>query len=283
MYSEMPKYPIRLYITPSGLTGLDGGIDPVSAECPQPVHSDERDRIRDSLKVFTRNWMGQKPHGHHWHEGHPDVKAAINDIIIRMIGITQRPKKLRCSAEMRKRANQWNGALHTLLLKVKTGGKGYGGRTVVGSDFSWTFYRGPRYTIRSTSNPKVKAAMDAWAAGKRGKKEKAISDAPPGSIVVDGNVYPSSAAATAATVSGVHPPPAVQGALSTAPTVTGRGGPRLTTPVVGGVDEDGFPLPVVGFGVASSIGLPDTVVGIPTDYVLLGGGAYAAFKYLKKR
>lgn len=270
MYTEIPKYPMRLYVTPSGLSG---GLDPPSADCPQPVHTDVRDNLRNELRKFTGNWMGQKPHGHHWHEGHPDIKVAVNDIIQRMIGITTRPKKLRCSVEMRRRAQQWSGELHSLLRRVKSGGSGYGGRTVVGSEFNWGFYRGPTYRIRSTSDPKVKAAMDAWKAGQPGKtlKEPVESDVPAGTVV-----------ATAGNVTGTHSPPVVQGTLSTAPDVTNRGGPRTTTPIFGAEGGE-LVAPAAGFGVAASLGIPESVLGLPTDYLLLGGGAYVAMKYLKKR
>lgn len=221
-----------------------GGLGQAEPNCPQPVSTAERDRLRDELNRFTGNWMGQKPHGIHWHEGHPDIKRAIEDIIMRMIGITQRPKKLRCSAEMRKRAREWTSSLHSLLVKVKSGKGTYGGFTTVPQTFKWGFYRGPTYTIRAWPIPSAAAA-----------RAPVVSSAPPGSIVVGGKAFPTSKAA--------------REALATTPA-----GPAAAVPAA--------PPPAGGPTPSPVAGLPAELGGIPTNYLLYGGLVVAALMFLKK-
>lgn len=227
-----------------------GATEAAGPDCPQPTSTEERDRIRNNLNKFTGNWMGQKPHGIHWHERHPDVKRAIEDIINRMIGITQRPKKLRCSAEMRNRAQRWIGSLDALLRKVKTGGGSYDGKTVVPQTFNWGFYRGPTYTIRSTNDPAIRVAMGltplegATALGP--PLTPVVASHPPGSVVVGGEAFASSAEARAA-----------QAAAAAVPA---------------GVPGDAVDLKV-----------DETIAGIPSNYLLYGGLALGAVLLLKRR
>lgn len=147
----------------AGLGGL--GADPDPEGCGprpgpyQPVSSEERDAILDRLNKFTRNWMGQKPHGINWHENHPDIKNALEEVIQAMIRLTQRPKLLRCSAEARKRAESWCDAVDSLLRRVKSDPQHYGGFTSVPTTFVWTAYHLPKFTIRSSSDPAINAAM----------------------------------------------------------------------------------------------------------------------------
>ena len=70
----------------------------------------------------------------------------------------------------------------------------------------------------------------------------------------------------------------------------------MTTPIFGGQylpggapydpelvngEYTGAPYYDPGFGIASSLGLPVDLFGLPTDFLLLGGGVWAATKYIK--
>ncbi len=223
-----------------------GATEVAGPDCPQPTSTADRDRIRNELKKFTGNWMGQRPKGIHWHEKHPDIKRAIEDIVMRMIGITQRPKKLRCSAEMRNRANKWIDSLDALLRKVKSGGGSYGGATVVPSTFQWGFYRGPTYTIRSTNDPAIRVAMGlpplAGATALGPPLAPVAASHPPGSVVVGGKAYTSSGEARAAEAAAVP------------------------TGVVAQSEPD----------------VAATVAGIPSEYLLYGALALGAVMILRK-
>ena len=280
MYAETPRYPRNLVVVPGPGLGSLG-----EAGCPQQVPTKERDELRDRLNRFTRDYRGQRPWGQHWHEGHPDLERALRDIIDRMVGLTLRPKLLRCNAEARKRARNWIGSVDWLLRRVKSKPGSYSGFTSVPKAFTFNFYRGG-YRIRSDAElnkgaPAPAPPVQAAPVTVQEAEEIETTAAPPAALA------PAPIVAT----SGTHIPPVLQSSLSTA-----RGGDRVTTPVFGGQylpGEDPYDPELVngeytrtsaydpGFGIASSIGLPVDLFGLPTDFVLLGGGLWAATKYIK--
>lgn len=139
-------------------------VDPAEPDCTQRVSTADRDRIRAELIKYLPSgrfdpWAGPWFHDD---EGHPDLKVAFRDIGDRLQGLLDRPILLRCSSEARSRALQWIASLHELTVAVKTiprDGWDAHGDTVVPVGFTWTFYRGPVYTIRPTSDPNVQTAM----------------------------------------------------------------------------------------------------------------------------
>src|SRR5574340_882813 len=89
-----------------------GGLGDAETEtdCAQPVSGAER----DALVARGQDWVGDyyATHGGvHFHEGHPDLIAALKDIIPRLDGLIHRPKLVRCDAEARKRIVEWVGSL----------------------------------------------------------------------------------------------------------------------------------------------------------------------------
>lgn len=99
----------------------------VATGCPQPVTTAERDDLKDRISARYFDWQGQTPSlfgpGGHWHEGHPGIKAYLNDLMPRMLGLYKRPKLLRCSKEARHRGEEWLNALDELFRKTKVQGK----------------------------------------------------------------------------------------------------------------------------------------------------------------
>ncbi len=138
-------------------------VDPAEPDCLAPVSWQDRDRIRAEIEKYTRrarnrdtgSWQGPWDH---LDEGHPDLKAAYRDIGDRLIGLYDRPKLLRCNRNARDRALKWIASLHELTVSTmsipKEGWNAHGISSVpVG--FTWTFERGPVYTIRPNSSPAV--------------------------------------------------------------------------------------------------------------------------------
>ena len=250
--------------------GLSGGLDPASPACPQPVHTVERDKIRDELNKWTRNWMGG---GVHWHEGHPDLKAWLNDLMPRMIGLTQRPKLLRCSAEARKKALAWTGTLRA-MYGVPGGGPG-------GVLKRLTFIDGkpagnnvliPKggITIRTMNLRKYHVrSFGRWAPEYYASGGKTVTTKPP---------------AKGSTTVGVPFDPNVGGAGGD-PTKSGAN--RVTALQQAAAAAGITPLPLSLPGAPSDevpAGVSEAAIaGIPTNYLLYGGLALGAFVLLKKK
>jgi len=116
--------------------------------CDQPVHYSERDAIRAELKEWTGEFYATH-RGQHMHEGHPDIRAYLEDIIPRMEGLVNRPKLLRCSAEARDRAQRWIANCNALLKATKKNLPGWGHATIVPpGGINMPLYRGRTYHIR---------------------------------------------------------------------------------------------------------------------------------------
>jgi len=251
-------------LVPRGLAGL--GDAETASECPQPVSTAERDQLRERLGQFAGWGPGTYDQ---WHEGHPDLIAALDDIGGRMKGLYNRPKLLRCDKDARNRAATWIQQLYELLAKVKSApnrGWDASGFTRVPATFQWSFYRGPTYTIRSTQDPDTNRAMQVWGAKIWGLPMPADASvpvppvppsAPAGSVVINGVAYPSSAAAAAAQV----------------PSAPEAGGVVPTTG--GGAAAPGVVIPSGG-----SV-LEGSVAGIPTKYLLYGALGLMAWKMVK--
>lgn len=266
-------YTSRRGFTPQGLWsyGLSGPIAPsvscrpgglgdaeTESDCAQPVSGQERDDLRNQIKEWTNPYEAD-----HFHEGHPDLKAIYADITHRLSGLEQRPKLLRCSKDARDRANNWMGQLKDLCMRVKSDGPHCSGYTRVPSSFSFTVFRGPTYTVRSSSDPAVQASQAAFA-GRAPAGSAAVppvSSAPPGSVVVGGVVYATSAEATAA-----------EKAAAAAAAAT-----PVSTPAPTVVDTSGAP---VSLSVPTSVTgvLQTTVAGIPVMYIALGLVGYLLLK-----
>jgi len=248
-------HPVR---TGAGLADL--GQRFTETKCPQPVSTEERDAIKAKL-ARALDYKGQRPVGIHWHEGHPDIKEYFDDIMSRIKGLYKRPRMLRCSAGARNRARIWTGQVSELLDRVK----GPGGFTIVPTTFKMPMHRGPTYTIRSTSDPAIRSAMKRAVPGSKnpifteplGKTSPAVVSHAPGSVVVGGAAYPTSRAAREAGAT------KATGELRVT-TATGAAREALAA--------DATLLP----------GLPSTIAGIPTNYLLYGGLALTAFMLLKK-
>ncbi len=231
--------------------GLGGGLDPPSAECPQPVHTDERDALRNEIKGYTNPSQGI-----HEHENHPDVRAIYNDIVRRLQGLEERPKLLRCSNEARSRARNWIGQLEDLRRRVaKRGTTGPQGCQAtswvhVTEPIQFTVYRGPTYTIRpGSTRPDCFGAGGASATTPAGPTQ---STAPQGSVVVNGVTYPSSAAAAAATSQPVE--------------TVGGGGAWEPSP---------------GAAPAAGFLSGEIIPGVPNTYLVYGAGALLAWRMFK--
>lgn len=222
-----------------------GGLGDAETEtdCPQPVSTAERDALRNKIGEYT------SPHNvKHVAEGHPDITAAWNDILRRLRGLYDRPKLLRCSQEARTRANNWIGQMDDLCRRVKSDPAHCAGFTRVATAFPFTVFRGPTYTIRASTDPDVQRAMQAFAGG--GSASVApVSSAPSGSVVVNGQVFASSAEANAAAARGE----------SSVVSTTGGAVPSFLPSMEGQVG------------------------GIPTKYLLYGALGLVAFKMLKGR
>lgn len=252
-----PRVVSAAYARRLGSRGLAGGLDPPSAECPQPVHTNERDALRDKIKGWTSPYKGA-----HYHEGHPDIKAVFIDIQNRLRGLEQRPKLLRCSREARDRATRWIAQLNELRAKASRVGTADrpGAKATswirVDTAFPFTVYRGPTYTIRpgvphpeafkDLTTPEAETSAQAPTPPTIKPGGETPSSAPPGSVVVNGVVYERSSA------------------------VTQAGGEISTPEPVPGAPGDSF----AGGG--------GTVAGIPTQYLIYGGLALAAWKMLGK-
>lgn len=233
--------------------GLGQADDPTEGgECPQPVHYTERDALRNEIKGWTYVHAGQ-----HYHENHPDLKAIYEDIRRRLQGLQDRPKLLRCSNEARSRAQIWIRQLEDLRRKAEkrgTGGPAGCQATTwinVTAPFEFTVHRGPTYTVRpGTTRPDCFGQGGSAPTTPQGAVQ---SSAPPGSVVIDGVTYPSSAAAAAAS--------------SGSPTPTTGGG----APSPGAPPSDGGFLP----------SLEGSIGGVPTKYLLYGALALLAFRMVK--
>ncbi len=247
-----------------GLRGLGAGEEVLGPgetleECPQPVHFTERDELRNEIKGWT------SPHaGRHYHENHPDVRAIFEDIVRRLRGLEQRPKLLRCSNEARSRARQWIRQLEELRRRVEkrgTGGPAGCQATTwvhVTEPFQFTVHRGPTYTIRpGSTRPDCFGQGGATPTTPSGPVQ---SSAPPGSVVVNGVAYPSSAAAAAAQAPGSSMAPPEITSVTPAPTTSGGLFPSF----------DGFDL-------------EGSIAGIPTKYLVYGGLALVAWRMMKGR
>jgi hypothetical protein len=239
--------------------GLRGGLDPPSAECPQPVHTVDRDALRTRIGEWTGPWDVD-----HVAEGHPDIKAAWNDIRGRLRGLYDRPLLLRCSKEARDRADRWLGQLQELCNAVKSDGRNCAGYTRVPAAFSFTVFRGPTYTIRASNHPDVSRAQQAFAGNAPPATVAPVSSAPPGSVVIDGQVYASSAAAAAAS-----PAPASTTQEATAPEAGG------VVPTAGGASAWIPP------AAAGAFNLEGSIAGIPTKYLVYGALGLLAYRMVK--
>lgn len=137
-------------------------VDPADPDCEEPVSTADRDALRAQIERYIPTishgqdpWLGRWPQ---IDEGHPDLKAALEDIGERLKGLADRPKLLRCNAEARDRAVRWIASLDQLIRAVKSSpNQGYNasGFTSVPTGFTWSFYRGPVYVIRPNSDPNV--------------------------------------------------------------------------------------------------------------------------------
>jgi hypothetical protein len=244
--------------------GRRGGLGDAETDCLQPVSTAERDSLRDELEKYAGWGPGTYEQ---WHEGHPDLRAALDDIGGRMKGLVDRPKLMRCDKEARNRASTWIQQLRELLRKVKSApnhGWDAAGYTYVNSDFDWSFYRGPTYHIRRTGVPgPVADAMYAFAHGGAPPPAAAASvqsSAPAGSVVVGGQVYASSADERAAQQAAA----AGGDVVTTSPTSTTGG----VVPTIGG-SLPSFAMPSF---------LEGSIAGIPTKYLALGLVGYMLMK-----
>lgn len=128
-----------------------GGLGALGAEpgCDEPVPTAERDALRAELQKWTRDFFGQAGRGIHWHEGHPDLRAYLEDIIPRMDGLVHRPKLLRCSAEARRRAGAWIQNMENFRGTVKRVVPGKGDMTVIpAGGVNLPLHRGRTYHVR---------------------------------------------------------------------------------------------------------------------------------------
>lgn len=212
----------------SGLGAL--GDAETATECPQPVSTAERDTLREELGRYAGWGPGTYEQ---WHEGHPDLRVALDDIGGRMKGLYDRPKLLRCEKEARDRAQIWMGQLRDLLFKVKSApnrGWDAAGYTYVRTPFTWSIHRGPTYTIRPTGVPgPVADAMYAFAHGGAPPPAAAAtvqSSAPPGTVVLQAGATTTTPPAVATTT----PPPAPTATSPPAQPVATVGGGGVWTP-----------------------------------------------------
>lgn len=240
------------YARGRGISGLG------EADCPQPVSTAERDALRNEIKGWTSPYKGQ-----HFHEGHPDIKAIFIDVQNRLRGLEERPKLLRCSREARDRANRWIAQLNGLRAQASRIGTSSrpGAKATswirVDSPFQFTVFRGPTYTVRpgtphpeafeDLSTPASNASASAPTPPPITPGGSTPATSAPGSVVINGVVYESSAAANAA-----------------------RGSGEVSTPE-----------PAPG-GTADFGGGGGSVAGIPTQYLIYGGLALVAWKMLGK-
>lgn len=246
--------------------GLGGGLDPPSAECPQPVHTNERDALRTKIGEWT-----SPHHTKHIAEGHPDIQAAWEDMRGRLRGLYDRPQLLRCSKEARTRADRWLGQMQELCSQVKSDGAHCAGFTRVPQTFSFTVFRGPTYTIRASHTQVAPGQTIADVQRGTTPAPAPASSAPPGSVVVDGQVYASSAAAAAATA------PASSAAAESAG-YPEEGG---VVPTSGGASAWIPPSVSKGFAESGGSFLEGSIAGIPTKYLLYGALGLMAWKMVK--
>lgn len=129
-------------------------------DCPEPVSEEEFQRIRGELGKLVNAWRGQAQGGIHWHEGHPDIKAFLADIMPRMLGLYERQWLIRCFKEGRKKAEEWTATVDDLLRRVKSQPATYSGFTTVSEPFRISSYNVPTYTIRASTDPAVEEAME---------------------------------------------------------------------------------------------------------------------------
>lgn len=231
--------------------GLSGGLDPPSAECPQPVHTNERDALRNQLKELL-GYYGQRPFGQHWHEGHPDVRAWLDDLIPRVKGLYDRPKLLRCSAEARKKAREWASTFNWVGSQIRSGGSFQrGGYTSVpGGGLYVRTYNLRDYNFRP-GNP----------AGAGAAKPPPLPVEKEEGVPFD----PSVGGAGGDPTKSASPP-------SSTPTATSGGQPSVAPTAEGGY------APAQTFGTAP---LPDSIAGIPSQYLIYGGLALLAWRMVK--
>jgi hypothetical protein len=147
---------------------------------------------------------------------------------------------------------------------VKSDGRNCSGYTRVNQTFQFTVFRGPTYTIRASNDPAVSRAQQAFAGNAPPATVAPVSSAPPGSVVIDGQVYASSAAAAAA---------ATTSAATQEPTAPEAGGVVSTTGGGGGTYVPPAAAPVFD--------LEGSIAGIPTKYLLYGVLGLMAWKMVK--
>lgn len=251
--------------------GLSGGLDPPSADCPQPVHTDERDQIRAKLEQMM-GYYGQRPFGQHWHEGHPDVKAWLADLIPRVEGLYKRPKLLRCSAEARKRAIEWWGTFQYVGNRIRSEGSFLrGGYTSVpkGGLLVRT-YRLRDYNFREGNPSGFVPGSAEEAASKPAPLPVEKTEGVPFDPLVGGaGGDPTKSGANRVTA---LEQAAIDAGIIKAPTATTGYGGEVTATAEGGY-APGVALPA----------LEGDVAGIPTKYLVYGGLALVAWKMLKGR
>lgn len=237
----------RRRVSCAGGLGAAGDIDPASPECPQPVSTGERDSLRAELEQME-GYFGQRPWGQHWHEGHPDVRAWLADLMPRVDGLYHRPKLLRCSAEARKKAREWISTWKWVGSQIRS---------------EKSFLRGG-----STSVPKGGLLVHTYNMRDYFLREGNPSGFVPGSAEEAANKPPQQAVPKE---EGVPFPGG--GATAPAPTAT-TGGKSDVVPTAEG-----------GYAVTSPAGfsMEGSVAGIPTKYLVYGGLALVAMKMLKGR
>lgn len=246
-----------------------GGLGDAETEkdCPQPVSTAERDALREELGRYAGWGPGTYDQ---WHEGHPDLIVALDDIGGRMKGLYDRPKLLRCEKEARDRAQIWMGQLRDLLFKVKSApnrGWDASGFTAVNAPFQWSLHRGPTYTIRSTQDPAVNCTMQKWGASVWGgaipsncqqlaPPGSTTSSAPPGTVVTGGQQLTTT------------PPPAPSAGSPPAQPIATVGGGGVWTPPA---------------AYAPDFMAGELVPGLPNRYLVYGALGLLAWRMVKGR
>lgn len=262
------------------------------ADCAQPVSTAERDALREELGKYAGWGPGTYEQ---WHEGHPDLRAALDDIGGRMKGLYDRPKLLRCDKEARNRASTWIQQLRQLLSNVKSApnhGWDASGFTRVSKAFDWSFYRGPTYHIRSTSDPNIARTMHEFCVAtwsklpaSSGGGPHACDDSPPGWAAIVAAGTPTAITHVTSPTGPTGAPVPVGAVVAGGTVYASSADERAAAAAAGGAGVT----PTTGGSVPSAGGLPSfampsflegSIAGVPTKYLAL---VLVGYMLLKRR
>lgn len=255
------------YANPRPRGGL--GDAETESDCPEPTSTADRDALRDAMNEWTNEYMATNGGGH-MHEGHPDLHAWLDDLIPRMIGLTQRPKLLRCSNEARKKAREWVSTLEWAY--GKNGMSGVFKRTIPGVGNNVVVPKGGvtirtynlrDYNVRSFG----RWAPEFYETGVETPKPPAIPSP------VEGVPFDPS-------VGGAGGDPTKSAADRAAEQAARASGGGVVTTSGGG---DGYASSSYYPSSGASILEGELVPGIPTKYLVYGALALVGFRMLKGR